>query len=374
MSDIDLKIEELRTEVDENIKARNSVWRELGRILLNEGESEGESELMQEYRGAALDVNSRISLMDQQIQDIGESDKVLKKLKAGEEELKERRTRIQENLTTLQETLGEELFHLVNTRDLDVEWKKAFDPLIKNIGKIRDNETELYQVESDLAGRNLFSGLMQKSKRTFLKTKKKSMELSQSKLFQKCFNDALMMGAGKGEEDAEDVRLLAPWFRADKEWQELLADEEKSTQEKELQKERLKELCGARGPKKRIEFLEKEKILEEERLEEALRKWGESITGDTPDTLKKHPAVKEAVAHIDTLTEAAIQVNVEIEKWEARKEIEKLGNDKLYMEQKIQALDEEITARKQEIKVLKKEITQAEKEIEKKKSFVGDGE
>ncbi|MDC7241610.1 MAG: hypothetical protein PQJ50_14745 [Spirochaetales bacterium] len=374
MSDIDLKIEELRSEMDENIKARNTVWRELGRILLDEGESDGESELMQEYRGAALDVNSRISLMDQQIQDIEEADKILKKLKAGDDELKERRTRIQGNLNTLQETLGEELFHLVNSKDLDVEWKKAFDPLIKNIGKIRDNETELYQVETDLAGKSFFSGLMNKSRRTFLKTRKKTMEVSQSKLYQKCFTDALMMGAGKGDDDAEDVKLLAPWFRADKEWQTLLSDEEKASGEKETQKERLKELCGARGPKKRIEFLEKEKALEEERLEEALRKWGESITGDTPDTLTKHPAVKEAVGHIDTLTEAAIKINLEIEKWEARKDIEKLSNDQIYMEQKIQTLEEEIQARRQEIKVLKKDIAQTGKDIEKKRAFTGDEE
>ena len=198
------------------------------------------------------------------------------------------------------------------------------------------------------------------------------MESSQAKLYQKCFSDALLMGAGKGDEQSKDAELLAPWFRADKEWQVLLADEEQAEDERKVLKERLKELCGARGSKKRIEFLEKEIVVEKERLDEALRKWGESVTGDTPDTLLSKAEVKDSVAKIDSLTESAIQINVNIEKWEARKDIEKLNTDREYMEQKIATLDEEILARKQEIKILKKDITTTQKEIEKKKSFAGD--
>ncbi|MBF9017818.1 MULTISPECIES: hypothetical protein [unclassified Oceanispirochaeta] len=372
MSDIDPKIEELRNDMNENLGQRESVWQELGRFLLNEGESESESGLMQEYRSAALEIDSRISLMDHQVQEIDEAVKTLDTLKDQDEDLKERRSKVQSNLTLLQETLGEDLFHLMNSQDLDVPWKKAFDPLVKSISKIRDNETELFQVESSAGEKNILKGLVQRSRMTLLKNKKKSMESSQTKLFQKCFTDALLMGAGKGDASSKDADLLAPWFRADKEWQALVADEEKADNERTVLKERLKELCGARGAKKRIEFLDKEIVVERERLDEALRKWGESVTGDTPEKLLSLPEVKDAVAKIDLLTESAIQINVSIEKWEARKDIEKLSTDREYMEHKIETLEEEILARKQEIKILKKEITTTQKEIDKKKSFAGE--
>lgn len=372
MSDINLKIEELRNDMNVNLSQRESVWQEMGRFLLNEGESESESGLMQEYRSAAIEINSRISLMDHQVQEIDESEKTLEELKDNDEELKERRSKIQNNLNLLQETLGEELFHLLNSQDLDVPWRKAFDPLVNNISKIRDNETELFQAESSVGEKKLFKGLVQRSKLTLLKNKKKSMESSQTKLFQKCFNDALLMGAGKGAENAKDAELLAPWFRTDKEWQVLLTDEEQADEQRSILRARLKELCGARGSKKRIEFLEKEMVVEKDRLDGALRKWGESVTGDTPDKLLSKPEVKDAVAQIDSLTESAIQINVNIEKWEARKDIEKLSTDREYMDQKIATLEEEILARKQEIKILKKDITTTQKEIEKKKSFAGD--
>ncbi|MDC7234513.1 MAG: hypothetical protein PQJ58_14870 [Spirochaetales bacterium] len=372
MSEIDQKIEELRKEMSDNLSRREALWQELGHFLLDEGEIDSESELMQEYRSAAVEINSRISLMDHQIQEIGDTEKALVELKDKEEEVKENKTRVQNNLNLLQETLGEELFHLVNSQDLDVPWRKAFDPLVSNISKIRDNETELYQAESSIPEKSIFKGIVQRSKLTFLKNKKKSMENSQAKLYARCFNDALLMEAGKG--DGPDAELLAPWFRSDKEWQSVIAEEEEITSQRNSSRERLKELCGARGSKKRIEFLEKEIDQEKTRLDEALRKWGESVTGDTPDTLKEIPAVKEAVAGIDSLTELAIQINLNIEKWEARKDIEKLNADREYMEQKIQTLEEEIQARRQEIKILKKDITATVKEMDKKKSFAGEEE
>ncbi|MDA3956911.1 hypothetical protein, partial [Oceanispirochaeta sp.] len=265
-------------------------------------------------------------------------------------------------------------FYLVNTQDLDVPWKKAFEPLIKNITKIRDNETELFQAENQVINKNLIRGLVRKSRMTVLKGKKKTMELSQSKLYQKCLNDALLLGAGKGDAESKDVVLLAPWFRADKEWQSVLEDEQRVEEQKLLNKERLKELCGGRGPKKRIDSLTKEQALEEDRLMEALKKWGESVTGDTPEHLKALPEVKNAIAEIDALTEDAIQLNLSIEKWEARKDIDKLSHDLEYMTSRIDSLEEEILARRQEIRVLKKEITNSAKEIEKKKQFTGDME
>lgn len=373
MSDIDLKIEELRRDVSENLSQRERVWRELGLFLLDIGESEEDTELMQEYRSAALEINSRVSLMNHQIEEINEAEQGLTALKVKDDELKEQKNKVQNNLTLLQETLGEELFHLLNSQDLDVPWKKAFDPLVKNISRIRDNETELFQVESSAVDKSVFKGLIQRSRMTLLKNKKKSMENSQSKLYQKCFSDALLMGAGKGDADSKDAELLAPWFRADKEWQQLITDEEQAEEQKTVHRERLKELCGARGSKKRIEFLDKEIVLEQSRLDEALKKWGESVTGDTPEALLGRAEVKKAISEIDSLTELAIQINVSIEKWEARKDIEKLNTDKEYMEQKISLLEEEILARKQEIKVLKKEIATTQKEIEKKKSFAGEG-
>ncbi|QEN08880.1 OmpH family outer membrane protein [Oceanispirochaeta crateris] len=372
MSDIENKIEELRQQVDENLANRDSVCKNLGLFLMNGEGDENEEGLMLEYRNAALEINSRISLMDHQINEITEIEQTLNSFKEKDQSLKNRKKEAQENLSLLQETLGEELFHLVNTYDLDVPWKKAFEPLIKNITKIRDNETELYQAESQIVDKSLFKGLILKSKLSVLKGKKKTMENSQSKLYQKCFNDALLMGAGKGEDGDKDVELLTPWFRADKEWQSVLEEEQNLEEEKLRNKDRLKELCGGRGPGKRIEFLKKEQLLEEERLGDALKKWGESVTGDTPEALKSLPEVQKAIGEIDALTEDAIELNLNIEKWEARKDIEKLNKDQEYMNSRIESLEEEIQARRQEIKVLKKEITNAAKEIEKKRLFTGE--
>ena len=72
--------------------------------------------------------------------------------------------------------------------------------------------------------------------------------------------------------------------------------------------------------------------------------------------------------------EEALEINHEIEQWEARRDIEQLKHDRAYMAEKIEALEEEIQGRRQEIRTLKKEMTAAAKEIEKKKSFAGDSD
>jgi predicted nucleic acid-binding Zn-ribbon protein len=178
------------------------------------------------------------------------------------------------------------------------------------------------------------------------------------------------MGAGKGE--GKDAELLAPFFKADREWQDLIAKEQAFEDERNLNRDRLKELSGVRGPKKRIEFLNKEKENEEMRLNDALQKWGEAVTGGTPDAWKDLPEVKKAIQEIDVLTEEAIQLNLDIDKWEARRDVDKLKKDREYMSAKIETLEEEIQARRQEIRVLKKEINSTDKEISKKGKFIGD--
>jgi len=370
MSDVELKIEELQKKVSENLVSRATVCRELGQFLLDEGNEYADEGLMQEYRNSSLEINSRISLIEHQIEEISDLEDELAGLKSKDGELKERHKTAQDNIQLLQETLGEELFHLVNSKNLDVSWKKAYEPLIKSIEKIRDNDSALYQTETQAQDKNFFKGLFVKSRMSVLKGKKKTLENTQNKLYQKCFADALQLGAGR-EEGSKEAELLAPWFRADKEWQSILEEEEKSGEKKSQYKERLKELCGGRGPRKRKEFLEKERELERERLMDALQKWGESVTGSTPDSLKETSQVQKAVEKIDCLTEEAIQLNLNIEKWEARKDIEKLSHDQEYMTQKIETLEEEIQARRQEIRILKKEISTAVKEIEKKKEFAG---
>ena len=370
MSEIELRIEELRGEVEKNLSSRTAVCRELGQFLLNETETLDGDSPMEEYRNAAGEIASRISLMDQQVEEIEDLESAFSALRESESVIKERKKTSQENLSLLQETLGEELYHLINSNDLDVPWKSAFDPLNKNISKIRDSESEIYQVESQSRDKSLFKGILRKSRMSVLKTRKKTMEHSLSKLYQNCLSDALNMGAGKG--DGKDAELLAPFFRADKEWQAVLAEEEKLEEETSQNRERLKELSGVRGPKKRIEFLKKEKENEESRLSDALQKWGEAVTGNTPDTWKDLPELKKAIKEIDVLTEEAIQLNLDIDKWEARQDVEKLRMDREYMKAKIETLDKEIQARRQEIRVLKKEINAAEKEIAKKELFIGE--
>ena len=370
MSEIELKIEELRGDVEKNLSSRAAVCRTLGLFLLDETESLDEDSPMEGYRNAAGEIAGRISLMTQQIGEIEDLESSFAGIKDKEAELRERKKSSQENLTLLQETLGEELYHLLNSQDLDVSWASAFDPLSLNISKIRDRESELYQVENQFRDKNLFKGILRKSRMSVLKTRKKSMENSLSKLYQNCLMDALKMGAGKGE--GKDAELLAPFFHADREWQDVLADEKALEDEKTLNRERLKELSGVRGPKKRIEFLTKEKENEEARLADSLQKWGEAVTGDTPGEWKDLPPVKKAIQEIDVLTEEAIQLNLGIDKWEARRDMEKLSQDREYMSSKIETLEEEIQARRQEIRVLKKEISSTEKEIRKKELFIGE--
>lgn len=370
MSEFELRIEELRGEVEKNLSARTAVCRELGLFLLNEAETpEGDSP-MEEYRKASEEIAGRISLMDQQIAEIEELESAFAGIRESESGLKDKKKICQDNLSLLQETLGEELYHLINSQDLDVPWKAAFDPLVQNISRIRDSESEIYQVESQAREKNLLKGILRKSRMSVLKTRKKSMEHSLSKLYQNCLSDALKMGAGKGE--GKDAELLAPFFRADREWQDLIVKEQALEEERTLNRERLKELSGVRGPKKRVEFLNKEKESEDLRLNEALQKWGEAVTGGTPDAWKDLPEVKEAIREIDALTEGAIQLNLDIDKWEARRDVDKLKKDREYMSSKIETLEEEIQARRQEIRVLKKEISGAEKEISKKEKFIGD--
>ncbi len=371
MSDIETKIEELQNEVSQNLAEREAVCRDLGQFLLDDGNEETDEGLMQEYRNAALEINSRISLIRNQIDEISEIEVELVGLKSRDEDLRNRRKTAQDHVLMLQETLGEELFHLANSRNLDVPWKKAYEPLLKSIEKIRDNDSELYQTESRSSDKNLFKSLFVKSRLSVLKGKKKTLENSQTKLYQKCFAEALQLGAGRDGEGSREAELLAPWFKADKEWQTAVREEEKAEELKHRYKDRLKELCGGRGPKKRKEFLEKEQELETARLMDALQKWGESVTGSVPESLKDVPEVLKAVGEIDRLTEKAIQINLDIDKYEARKDIEKLSRDQEYMTQKIETLEEEILARRQEIKVLRKEIANGLKEIEKKKKFAG---
>ena len=114
--------------------------------------------------------------------------------------------------------------------------------------KIRDSESEIYQVESQSREKSLFKGILRKSRMSVLKTKKKSMEHSLSRLYQKCLVDALKMGAGKGE--GKDAELLAPFFRADKEWQDVLAEEKKLEEERNLNRDRLKDLRRCKGSEK----------------------------------------------------------------------------------------------------------------------------
>ena len=88
MSEIELRIEELRGEVEKNLSSRTAVCRELGLYLLNETETpEGDSP-MEEYRNASGEIASRISLMDQQIAEIEELESAFEGIRESESDVK----------------------------------------------------------------------------------------------------------------------------------------------------------------------------------------------------------------------------------------------------------------------------------------------
>jgi hypothetical protein len=251
-------------------------------------------------------------------------------------------------------------------------WESAYQPVAEQISKIRDSESELYQLENQVKKKNLLNNMVLKSKISLLKSRRKTLESSLGKLYRRSFSDALTLGAGKGGEDTPDGALLVQWFRTDEEWNKILREEEDLENQKRLCRDRLKDLCEGKGHKKRKEALEKEIAREKEFLKDSLIKMGEGGCGNPTGKLASLPEVSKAVSRVDKLTEKGIALNLEIEKWEARLDVEKLEHDKEYMTQKIAVLEEEIQARRQEIKVLKKDIAKVGSEIEKKQAFSAD--
>ena len=371
MSDIEQKIDELREQVRLNLSERDKVFHSLGEFLLGQSPEVQESGLLEEQRSTAEAHSVAIPRLEEQLEEIEQCLSDLQAVKETEVDLKGRKTICRENMDQLQESLGEELFHQMNAMDSSL-WASAYQPVTDHINKLRDNESELYQIENQVSKKSLFNNMIARSKLSLLKSRKKTMETSVTKLYKKGFSDALILGAGKNGEDTPDGKLLIPWFRADEEWKALLQEEESLENRKRLSKDHLKELCEGKGPKKRKETLAKEILREQDLLKDSLIKWGEGVCGNSSENLSRLPDVIDAMERIDALTEAGVALNLEIEKWDARKDIDRLENDKEYMTQKIAALEEEIQARRQEIKVLKKDITKISSDIEKKQAFSAD--
>ena len=370
MTDIEQKIDELRAQVRENLSERDSAYHSLGERLLSLPPESQESGLLEEQRSTAEEHKKRVPRFQETFTEIEESEKELKELKEAETALKNRKAAARETMESLQESLGEELFHQLKTQD-SPEWESAYEPAKELVDKLRDNDSELFQLENQISKKNLFNNMVLKSKMSILKNRKKNLESSLQKLYGKCFSSALEQGAGKKGEAAAGS-LLVPWFRAEEEWKVIAEEEEEMENRKRLIRDRLKELGEGKGPKKRKDALLKEIEREELSLKDALIKLGEGVCGNMDSSLAKDPEISRQVSKIDELTEAGIALNLEIEKWEARKDIGKLDRDREYMTQKIASLEEEIQARKQEIKVLKKEIIQVTTEIEKKQTFAGE--
>jgi len=370
MTDIDQRIEELRNQVKDNLSERDAVYHSLGDFLLKNSPEQEDSH-PEEHRSAAESCSEQIPRLEDQINEILQCEEDLGTLKGQEDDLKERKKTCQNNLTLQQETLGEELYHLMNTLDEPV-WMPAYEPVEQHIRKIRNTDTEVFQTENQVSGKNLFNSVIRKSRISLLKNRKKSLETSQNRLYRKCFLEALELGAGQGGTETPDGALLSPYFRVCSEWDELLEEEAAAEIRRKENRDRIKELCGSKGPRKRKEILEKEIAQYREKLREALTKWGTAVIGNMPENLSGVKNVIDAVRAIDALTEEGIELNLQIEKWEARKDIGRMEHDREYMTRKIDTLEEEIQARRQEIKVLKKEISQVAREIEKKKAFAVD--
>lgn len=371
MTDIEQKIDKLREKVRENMTERDEVYLTLGKFLLIQSPETQESGLLEEQRSTAKAHSDKIPQLEGILEELCQCENDIKQVKETEADLKERKTGCRESLDQLQETLGEELFHQLNTLD-SPEWASAYQPVTDLVSKIRENESDLFQVENQVSKKNLLNNVMMKSRVSLLKSKKKSLENSLGKLYKKCFNEALNLGAGRSGEDTPDGTLLVSWFRMDEEWTGLLQEEEAMENQKLLNRDHLKALSEGKGPRKRKDSLDKEISREKELLKDSLIKWGEGVCGNLSDTMASRKEVDDAMGRIDQLTESGVALNLEIEKWEARKDIEKLGADKEYMTSKILTLEEEIQARRQEIKVLKKDITKVSREIEKKQAFSAD--
>ena len=371
MANIEKKIDELKTLVRDNLTQRDDIYLSLGEILLKKPPELQESGLLEEQRSTAEEHKKKIPLLREHQDEIEQGEEELTGLKESEGNLKNRKTAIKEEMENLEETLGEKLYHLLNTLE-NPSWKAAFEPVTSHINKMRDTESDLFQSENQSARKSLLNNMVFKGRRTLLKSRKKTLETSLNKLYRKGFQDALDLGAGAGGADTPDGALLQPWFRASEEMKTVMRDEEEQENRKRLIKDQQKELCQGKGPKKRIEALQKEIEREEEYLQDSLIKLGESACGNRSDELKRSREIKTLFSKIDELTEAGVALNLEIEKWQARIEIRKLEKDQEYMSRKIETLEEEIQARRQEIKVLKKDIGKIAKDIEKKEEFSSD--
>ncbi len=371
MANIEKKIDELKTLVRENLTERDEIYLALGEILLKKPPELQESGLLEEQRSTAEEHKKKIPLLREHQDEIEKGEEELTRLKESEGNLKNRKSAVKEEMETLEESLGEKLFHLLKTLD-NPSWSVAYEPVTAHINKMRDTESDLFQSENQSSRKNILNHMVFKGKKSLLKSKKKTLETSLTRLYRKGFQDALELGAGAGGADTPDGALLQPWFRAAEEMKTVLRDEEELENRKRLIKDQQKELSQGKGPKKRIEALQKEIEREEEYLQDSLIKLGESACGNRSVELKKSKEIKSLFTKIDDLTEAGVALNLEIEKWQARIEIRKLEKDKEYMTRKIDNLEEEIQARRQEIKILKRDIGKIVKDIEKKEEFSSD--
>ncbi|OQY32188.1 MAG: hypothetical protein B6241_12190 [Spirochaetaceae bacterium 4572_59] len=371
MTNIEQKIDGLREKVRENMTKRDDVYLILGQFLLSQPPETQESGLLEEQRSSAQAHFDKIPQLEGVLEELSQCEIDIRELKEAEADLKDRLSDCKLSMDQLQDTVGEELFHQLNTLD-SPDWASAYQPVTDLINKIRENESDLFQAENQVSKKNLINNVMFKSRVSILKSKKKSMENALGKLYKKCFNEALNLGAGRSGDDSSTATLLIPWFRADEERKALLQEEEELENKKLLNRDHLKALSEGKGPKKRKDALLKEMSREQEHLKDSLIKLGEGVCGNLSDMMASRKEVADAIGKIDTLTESAVALNLEIEKWEARKDIEKLGKDKEYMSGKIATLEEEIQARRQEIKILKKDITKVSSEIEKKQTFTAD--
>ncbi len=356
------KLKKLGQALEKNLAARKDVYRELGSFLFAHTREQDDCP-MAEYREEALELESRISLTEERIAGIGALETRLGELKEVDEALRARKRNCRENLSLLRETLGEELYNLAKNRAPDVPWAQAFDTLDKNISKIRDKEALLFQLEADDEG-PLGAKVLGWSKRFVLKSGKKRMEHSLGKSCKNAFNQAVLLGAGKEGDPAAE--LLAPFFREEQIWQDILKEEEELEKEGAQVKSRQKELWGNFGSARRMETLKKEKERDQQLLHDKLTDWGEGAAGDVPGSWAALPEVARAMESLDKLTEEAVEINLETAKEETLMEVENLQNELVFMEDKIEKREQEIQRLQEELRSLKKEMGAVRKKMEKK--------
>ncbi|MDA3810980.1 MAG: hypothetical protein PF518_11715 [Spirochaetaceae bacterium] len=356
------RIDELKKDIIDNNIDLKQIYQSVGERISSPGVFTGENEEISGKLKKLTGIDSRISDLDVQIEDLRNSFTRIAKISDREKDIGEEYSALDKENRKLFFPIGKAAF---------IEWKQnPTDELSKLMTSLKDIEeiiaeldSEIFQLNNNEIKKSILNRIKDKTRITFLSSKKKSRQLAMDNLFKKTGEKLYKKDLSFFENLNDDS--VSTFISNKKEMIKLNDESQNLKSENEKLEKYLKSRFNSNKQQKAEEKLRSEQdFIISERIAE-LNDLGSYLYKEKLGFNDK--VMISLFASCDETHEKIIQLNDEIEKCKAELGIEKLDKEISEMKENIKELQISIEKSNSDIAEFNKEINQAKAEIRKLK-------